>query len=145
MVTEEVEQVELLLSTCLVAADKEAMHLGAVEEMEGTPLVETGNGVGGSPVVNIFGGSGFGGSGHGGSHWTGLDTCLYTCEKTDTRTGGCSVRLNSKSKRVNGSSLGSCFSEIAGGQCSGIPNRCHNCLTKCKGRPNAEFTEFANP
>ena len=42
---EEVEQVELPLSRSgwwqrLVAADKEAMHLGAVEEMEGTPLVE---------------------------------------------------------------------------------------------------------
>ena len=40
MVTEEVGQVELPLSTCLVPADKEAMHLGAEEEMEATLLVE---------------------------------------------------------------------------------------------------------
>ena len=42
MVTEEVGQVELPLSTCLVAADKEAMHsgVGAVEEVEATLLVE---------------------------------------------------------------------------------------------------------
>jgi len=67
------------------------------------------------------------------------DTCHYNCQES----GGCTVRINAKGP-VNGNTLGSCFSELFGGKCSGTPTRCHKCLPKCEGKKGQEFSEPAN-
>ena len=64
------------------------------------------------------------------------DTCHYNCQSN----GGCTVRIVS-SGPVNGNTLGSCFSEIFGGECSGTPEKCSQCLGKCKDKKGQEFSE----
>ena len=64
-------------------------------------------------------------------------TCIYNC-KND---GGCSVKIQSD-KPISGNTLGSCFSQLFGGSCSGIPEKCDNCNTKCEGRLGEKFSEI---
>ena len=63
------------------------------------------------------------------------DECVYSCQKS----GGCSVRIVS-SGFVSGATMGSCFSERFGGECSGIPERCDACLDICKKNPEEQFS-----
>ena len=63
-------------------------------------------------------------------------SCIYNC-KND---GGCSVKIQSD-KPISGNTLGSCFSQLFGGSCSGIPEKCDNCNTKCEGRLGEKFSE----
>lgn len=67
--------------------------------------------------------------------------CFYNCNEN----GGCSVRIQS-SFPISGNTMGSCFSLAFGGECSGIPDRCENCLKICQGKDGQEFsTKAANP
>ena len=63
------------------------------------------------------------------------DVCTYNCQKS----GGCSVRIVSTGF-VSGATLGSCFSERFGGECSGIPERCDACIKVCKGKSGKQFS-----
>ena len=63
-------------------------------------------------------------------------SCIYNC-KND---GGCSVKIQSD-KPISGNTLGSCFPPLFGGSCSGIPEKCDNCNTKCEGRLGEKFSE----
>ena len=63
-------------------------------------------------------------------------SCIYNC-KND---GGCSVKIQSD-KPISGNTLGSCFPPLFGGSCSGIPEKCDNCSTKCEGRLGEKFSE----
>ena len=66
-------------------------------------------------------------------------SCIYSCQSN----GGCSVKIQSD-KPISGNTLGSCFSPSFGGACSGIPEKCDNCITKCEGKLGEEFTELVN-
>ena len=63
------------------------------------------------------------------------DVCTYNCQES----GGCSVRIVSTGF-VSGNTLGSCFSEQFGGECSGIPERCDKCIQVCKGKSGEQFS-----
>ena len=75
-----------------------------------------------------------GGNGGGGSGSAQPDKCHYRCQES----GGCTVRISSQ-KPVNGNTMGSCFSELFGGKCTGIPEACEACSAKCKGREGDTF------
>ena len=64
------------------------------------------------------------------------DSCHYNCNNN----GGCTVRIQSQAP-VDGNTMGSCFSEIFGGECFSTPVGCEKCLTKCKGRLGETFVE----
>lgn len=63
--------------------------------------------------------------------------CHYDCLES----GACTVRLTSSKQATSGNTMGSCFSELFGGRCIGIPPQCVTCSKKCVGRKKQKFTE----
>ena len=55
-------------------------------------------------------------------------TCKYTCKQN----GGCEVAFETDAP-YSGKIKGSCFPPDFGGECSGTPRHCEDCLPKCKG------------
>ena len=69
---------------------------------------------------------------------TAEDTkCIYNCKEN----GGCSVKIQS-TQFISGNTLGSCFSQVFGGKCSGTPEMCQKCIDKCEGKAGEEFSEL---
>lgn len=59
----------------------------------------------------------------------GPEKCSYSCKAN----GGCSVKFVSPTPFFSGSVLGSCFPPDFGGECSGTPKKCRDCLGVCGG------------
>ncbi|XP_059086443.1 uncharacterized protein LOC131883108 isoform X1 [Tigriopus californicus] len=63
------------------------------------------------------------------------EECIYTCQDS----GGCSVKFASI-VFFSGSVLGSCFPPSFGGECSGTPEKCEECIGICNGKNGQELT-----
>ena len=68
------------------------------------------------------------------------DRCIYACKQN----GGCSVTYSTVSF-FSGSVMGSCFPPSFGGDCSGIPEKCEECLPLCEGKKGKQLTVEIDP
>ena len=70
----------------------------------------------------------------------GPDQCIYACKQN----GGCSVTFSTLSF-FSGSIMGSCFPPSFGGDCSGTPEKCDDCLGICEGNIGKQLTVDIDP
>ena len=65
------------------------------------------------------------------------DTCTYSCNSN----GSCDVEYWHANGPYVGNTKGSCFPPSFGGDCSGTPRFCEECISKCQGKGFGSFDE----